>query len=75
MCGRAAITLGIRPHSSLSSCFAGSAPPPYEQFLKMSVILGLLSVFVHRLFTFSILCFFWFSLDCLVLFVLFVLLC
>jgi len=38
----------------------------HEQFLKMSVGLGLGLVFV-RLFTFSILCFFWFSLDYFVL--------
>jgi len=39
----------------------------HEQFLKMSVGLGLDLIFVH-LFRFSILCvFFRFSLDCLVL--------
>jgi len=38
----------------------------YEQFLKMSVGLGLGLVFVSLL-TFSILCVFWFSIDYLVL--------
>jgi len=38
----------------------------HEQFLKMSVDLGLGLVFV-RLFRFSILCVFWFSLDYFVL--------
>ena len=38
----------------------------YEQFLKMSVGLGLDLVFVH-FFWFSILCVFWFSLDCFVI--------